>query len=87
MFCFFILQWVLVLGWVLSAVSLALGAYSLYFFDFGPAASAVYTSLSHTAWAMALAWIVFVCTTGNASKYEFLGLVLYLTFYLKGNEL
>ncbi|XP_046399529.1 nose resistant to fluoxetine protein 6-like [Ischnura elegans] len=58
-------KWVLTVGWVVSMTILFLVIYSLYFFEFGPAASAVYVSLSHSAWALALAWIVLVCASGN----------------------
>ncbi|XP_071451520.1 O-acyltransferase like protein-like [Hetaerina americana] len=67
-------NWVLCIGWMLSMTALSLIVYSLYFFEFGPAASAVYVSLSHSAWALALAWIVFVCATGNGGfKLETFG--------------
>lgn len=39
--------------------------FGLYKVQLSPLAAAAYSSLSHTAWAMALAWIVVACSSGN----------------------
>lgn len=39
--------------------------YGLYKTELSKFAAAAYSSLSHSAWAMALAWIVIACSTGN----------------------
>lgn len=39
--------------------------YGLYKTELSKVAAAAYSSLSHSAWAMALAWIVIACSTGN----------------------
>lgn len=39
--------------------------YGLYHVELAPAAAAAYSSLSHTAWALSLAWIVIACSSGN----------------------
>ncbi|KAJ9583177.1 hypothetical protein L9F63_022477 [Diploptera punctata] len=53
-----------VIGWALSIAMSFVLVHGLYG-DLGPIMSAAYVALSHTAWAIAVAWIVIACTTGN----------------------
>lgn len=46
--------------------------YGLYEADLSPVAGAAYSSLSHTAWAVGLAWIVVACSTGYGGRYKLL---------------
>ncbi|XP_039287756.1 nose resistant to fluoxetine protein 6 [Nilaparvata lugens] len=56
-----IVTWV---GWTLSTVGLLCLLYGLYEQQLHPVSAAAYSSLSHTAWATCLAWIVIACSTG-----------------------
>ncbi|KAJ4446596.1 hypothetical protein ANN_13293, partial [Periplaneta americana] len=51
-------------GWALSIGMTFILVHGLYG-DLGPIMSASYVALSHTAWALAVAWIVIACSTGN----------------------
>ncbi|GLV44148.1 uncharacterized protein CBL_12556 [Carabus blaptoides fortunei] len=51
-------------GWLGSIAVLMSLVYGLYEADLSPIAGAAYSSLSHTAWAVGLAWIVVACATG-----------------------
>jgi len=42
--------------------------YGLYDVQLSPIVGATYSSLSHSAWALALAWIVIACVTGYGGK-------------------
>ena len=54
-----------VLGWCLSLACLMSLVYGLLHQKLGVAASAAYVSLGHTAWGIALGWIVLACCTGH----------------------
>ncbi|XP_070156257.1 O-acyltransferase like protein isoform X1 [Polyergus mexicanus] len=54
----------IVVGWLLSSACLLSLLYGLYEAELTPATSAAYSSLSHSAWALGLAWIVIACSTG-----------------------
>ncbi|KAK9509892.1 hypothetical protein O3M35_004783 [Rhynocoris fuscipes] len=55
-------------GWILFKTDckrlLLFLVYGLYGSKLSPVFSAAYSSLSHTAWAIGLAWIVIACSTG-----------------------
>ncbi|XP_012232421.1 nose resistant to fluoxetine protein 6 isoform X2 [Linepithema humile] len=53
-----------VVGWLLSAACLLSLLYGLYEAELAPVTAAAYSSLSHSAWALSLAWIVIACSTG-----------------------
>lgn len=53
-----------VLGWTLSSICLLSLLYGLYEAEISPITAAAYSSLSHSAWALGLAWIVIACSTG-----------------------
>jgi len=55
---------IVVLGWTLSLSLLIFLVYGLYGSKLHPISAAAFSSLSHTAWALALAWIVIACSTG-----------------------
>ncbi|CRL04481.1 CLUMA_CG017562, isoform A [Clunio marinus] len=55
----------LVTGWTLSVSVLLYLLYGLYKTELTKVAAAAYSSLSHSAWAIALAWIVIACSTGH----------------------
>lgn len=44
--------------------------YGLYEVRLSPLAGAAYSSLSHSAWALGLAWIVIACSTGYGGKFS-----------------
>ncbi|KAL1488430.1 hypothetical protein ABEB36_014903 [Hypothenemus hampei] len=52
------------IGWISSVGLLLALVYGLYDIQLSPLAGAAYSSLSHTAWALGLAWIVIACVTG-----------------------
>ncbi|XP_063245161.1 O-acyltransferase like protein [Bacillus rossius redtenbacheri] len=51
-------------GWLLSTALFLLLVYGLYGAHINPITGAAYSSLSHSAWALGLAWIVVACSTG-----------------------
>ncbi|KAL6265109.1 hypothetical protein P5V15_005199 [Pogonomyrmex californicus] len=53
-----------VVGWLLSSACLLSLLYGLYEAELAPVTAAAYSSLSHSAWALGLAWIVIACSTG-----------------------
>ncbi|XP_072392694.1 nose resistant to fluoxetine protein 6 isoform X1 [Diabrotica undecimpunctata] len=55
---------VLITGWTLSIGVLLSLVYGLYETKLNPWLGATYSSLSHSAWALSLAWIVVACMTG-----------------------
>lgn len=52
-------------GWLGSIAVLLSLVYGLYETHLSAVAGAAYSSLSHTAWAIGLAWIVVACSTGH----------------------
>lgn len=58
-------QTTLVVGWFSASFCLLWIIYGLYNVKLGAASAAAYSSLSHTAWAMSLAWIVIACSSGH----------------------
>lgn len=54
----------LVVGWSLSSGVILYLLYGLYKVELTKVAAAAYSSLSHSAWAIALAWIIIACSTG-----------------------
>ncbi|XP_055326560.1 nose resistant to fluoxetine protein 6 [Sitodiplosis mosellana] len=54
----------LVVGWFSSSFCLLWLIYGLYNVKLGAFSAAAYSSLSHSAWAMSLAWIVIACSSG-----------------------
>lgn len=59
------LQAQLITGWSLSIGTLLYLLYGLFKVELSKFSAAAYSSLSHTAWAVALAWIVIACSTGH----------------------
>lgn len=62
----FIPNYLKVLCWILSTSIMLSVVYGLYAGNLSILTSSVYASLSHTAWAMAVAFIVIQCCTGSA---------------------
>lgn len=59
-----LLQATVCIGWLLSTACLLSLLYGLYETELSPVTGAAYSSLSHSAWALSLAWIVVACSTG-----------------------
>ncbi|CAG9822655.1 unnamed protein product [Phaedon cochleariae] len=55
---------VIAIGWTASIAILLALVYGLYETTLSPWMGAAYSSLSHSAWAFGLAWIVVACVTG-----------------------
>ncbi|XP_014468573.1 PREDICTED: nose resistant to fluoxetine protein 6-like, partial [Dinoponera quadriceps] len=55
---------IVVFSWSLSLIILTSIIYGLHETTFGPILSVLYTALSHSAWAICLAWILIACVTG-----------------------
>ncbi|KAB0802117.1 hypothetical protein PPYR_04303 [Photinus pyralis] len=53
-----------IIGWFLSSIILLALVYGLHEINLSPLAGAAYSALSHSVWALGLAWIVVACTTG-----------------------
>lgn len=54
-----------IVGWLASAACLLSLVYGLYEVNLSVVAGAAYSSLSHSAWALGLGWVVVACATGN----------------------
>jgi hypothetical protein len=52
-------------GWTLSIGTILYLLYGLFKVELSKFAAAAFSSLSHSAWAIALAWIVIACSTGH----------------------
>lgn len=57
-------QLAVVAGWASAVAVLLALVYGLYEARLSPWMGAAYSALSHTAWALGLAWIVVACVTG-----------------------
>ncbi|XP_050548224.1 nose resistant to fluoxetine protein 6-like [Daktulosphaira vitifoliae] len=53
------------MGWAVSLATLASLIFGLHQVELHPIIAAMYSSLSHTLWALCLAWVVVACATGN----------------------
>ncbi|XP_073972514.1 O-acyltransferase like protein [Rhodnius prolixus] len=53
-----------IIGWLASATLLLFLVYGLYGSKLSPVSAAAFSSLSHSAWALSLSWIVIACSTG-----------------------
>lgn len=53
-----------VVGWTCSISCLLALVYGLYEVSLTPVIGAAYSSLSHSAWALSLSWVVIACSTG-----------------------
>ncbi|XP_017764757.1 PREDICTED: nose resistant to fluoxetine protein 6-like [Eufriesea mexicana] len=51
--------------WTLSFVTILSIVYGLYGNKLSPFLSAIYTALSHSGWAISIAWILIACVTGH----------------------
>ena len=60
---FFHFQGLVALGWILSMITTFILVHGLYG-ELSQVQSAAYVALSHTAWALAVSWIVIACVTG-----------------------
>ncbi|XP_011256830.1 nose resistant to fluoxetine protein 6 isoform X2 [Camponotus floridanus] len=69
------------IGWILSVMIMFSAVYGLYPGNLTVLVSSVYAALTHTAWAMAVAFIVIQCCTGSARMIDSL-LSLRLTYPL-----
>lgn len=54
----------MIVGWLSSSACLLWLIYGLYGVQLTVTTAAAYSSLSHSAWALSLAWIVVACSTG-----------------------
>ncbi|XP_067212245.1 nose resistant to fluoxetine protein 6 [Linepithema humile] len=54
------------IGWILSAIIMSSVVYGLYPGNLTVLVSSVYAALGHTAWAIAVAFVVIQCCTGSA---------------------
>lgn len=55
----------MITGWSLSTGTLLWLLYGLFKVELSQLAAAAFSSLSHTAWAASLAWVIIACSTGN----------------------
>ncbi|XP_005184104.2 nose resistant to fluoxetine protein 6 [Musca domestica] len=52
------------IGWTLASLNLFVLVFGLYRAELSQFTAALYSSLSHSAWAVSLAWITIACSTG-----------------------
>jgi hypothetical protein len=64
----YVLQVAVALGWMLCIGCLTALVYGLYDTHLDRIPAAAYSSLSHTAWAISLSWIVIACSTGYGGQ-------------------
>lgn len=64
----YVLQVAVALGWMLCIGCLMALVYGLYDTHLDRVPAAAYSSLSHTAWAICLSWIVIACSTGYGGQ-------------------
>nr|XP_023016448.1 nose resistant to fluoxetine protein 6-like [Leptinotarsa decemlineata] len=57
-------KFIVAFGWLASSAILLAMIYGLYEVRLAPWVGAAYSALSHSAWAIALSWIVVACVTG-----------------------
>lgn len=57
-------KFVVFIGWTLSAMCSLYLMYGLFNVELTRIGAAAYSSLSHTMWAVSLAWIIIACSTG-----------------------
>jgi hypothetical protein len=76
-------QLTVIAGWTAAIASLLSLVYGLYDVNLSPATGAAYSALSHSAWALALAWIVVACSTGYGGKSRSIVIFFHL-FLLSG---
>nr|XP_046473646.1 nose resistant to fluoxetine protein 6-like [Neodiprion pinetum] len=50
-------------GWTISLATMLSIVYGLYGNTFGPVLSIMYTTLSHSGWALSVAWVLVACVT------------------------
>ncbi|KAL6448100.1 hypothetical protein ACFW04_000259 [Cataglyphis niger] len=55
---------VVAIGWSISLITMASIIFGLFGNSFGPVLSALYMALSHSGWAICLAWILIACVSG-----------------------
>lgn len=55
----------LTIGWTLSIGTMLFMVFGLFFVELSQTVAALYSSLSHSIWALALGWVVIGCATGN----------------------
>jgi len=63
-----VVQVTVVIGWTLCIGCLAALVYGLYNTQLDRLSAAIYSSLSHTVWALALSWIIIACSTGYGGQ-------------------
>ncbi|XP_043476804.1 nose resistant to fluoxetine protein 6-like isoform X1 [Leptopilina heterotoma] len=56
---------ILIIGWTSSLLIMISIVYGLYGNNFEPISSSFYTALSHSGWALSIAWILICCVTEN----------------------
>ncbi|XP_051158664.1 nose resistant to fluoxetine protein 6-like [Leptopilina boulardi] len=56
---------ILIIGWTLAPLTMISIVYGLYGIMFEPILSAFYSALSHSGWALSIAWILISCVTEN----------------------
>ena len=75
-------------GWALALLCLFSLVYGLQHVQLGVIGSALYVSLGHTAWGLALAWIVVACCTGYGGQWRSSDVIKQIlhNILLAGNE-
>ena len=53
-----------IIAWSLASLNLFVLVFGLYRAELSQLTAALYSSLSHSAWALSLAWIIIACSTG-----------------------
>ncbi|TMW47985.1 hypothetical protein DOY81_006939 [Sarcophaga bullata] len=53
-----------IIAWTLASLNLFVLVFGLYRAELSQLTAALYSSLSHSAWALSLAWIIIACSTG-----------------------
>jgi peptidoglycan/LPS O-acetylase OafA/YrhL len=64
-YLFFLPQVQKLTGWFISLSTLFVLVYGLYKIEMSKEVAALHSALSHTLWALGLAWVVIACATSN----------------------
>ncbi|XP_044733081.1 nose resistant to fluoxetine protein 6-like [Chrysoperla carnea] len=63
-------RWISCLCWSVAIGFMLFILFGIYYIEMDLYSSAVYVSLSHTMWAMSIAWILFACVSGYGGWVE-----------------
>jgi hypothetical protein len=67
---YFCLQAQMIAGWSVAISTMFVLVYGVYLIEMDRLVAAAHSSLSHTVWALGLAWVVIACSTGHGGYID-----------------